>query len=168
MSAKSARRYASCWQEWKVIEFMDDQSREVWQSSDKTLQSAWQKAREFDDDCPHWWNLQKRGTIITSWKLYQHCVQASLLCSLWGSRQSCWAVNLLHATAPIYQVVEFFFLLELCFCNAPVIWKAKSAHRISAEKFRLHVVRYLLEGYESGVSQRRGNRTEEPPQKGWC
>lgn len=121
-----------------------------------------------------WWWLPT--LMKPSEKRYDHNIMkvipalctSLMLCSLWGSRQSCWAVNLLHATAPIYQVVEFFFLLELCFCNAPVIWKAKSAHRISAEKFRLHVVHYLLEGYESGVSQRRGNRTEEPPQKGWC
>lgn len=57
----------------------------------------------------------------------------------------------------------FFYLLEVCFCNALVIWKAKSARRVNTAKFRLRIVHSLLEGYQSDVSHRRGRRVEDPP-----
>ena len=41
----------------------------------------------------------------------------------------------------------FFYLLEVCFCNALVIWRGLNEKRTNAELFRLKIVHGMLDGY---------------------
>ena len=71
----------------------------------------------------------------------------------------------LHRSTKWWKKV-FFYLFEVCFCNALVIWKALCVRCVNAEKFRLRIVHYLFDGYQPGISHRKGRRTEDP-QTAW-
>ena len=56
----------------------------------------------------------------------------------------------------------FFYLLEVCFCNALVIWKAHVKKRVDAETFRLRIVHGMLRGYQRRTDQvKHGNHSGE-------
>jgi hypothetical protein len=58
----------------------------------------------------------------------------------------------------------FFYLLEISFCNALIIWRAQSRKRINAEMFRLKIVRGMLRHYERPSELSKfGNHGREKP-----
>ena len=58
----------------------------------------------------------------------------------------------------------FFYLLEVCFCNALVIWR-HSHRRVDAEQFRLTIVHGLLDGYQRDTSLGHGRPSRDPPNR---
>lgn len=61
----------------------------------------------------------------------------------------------LHRTCKWWKKV-FFYLLEVCFCNSLIIWRASHEKRINAEQFRLRVIHGMLHGYNRPVTRTVG------------
>ena len=59
----------------------------------------------------------------------------------------------------------FFYLLEVCFCNALVIWRGTYEKRTNAELFRLKIVHGMLRGYNRERSRSGGRPPAERPER---
>ena len=59
----------------------------------------------------------------------------------------------------------FFYLLEVCFCNALVIWRGTYEKRTNAETFRLKIVHGMLQGYNRPVARLGGRPALERPDR---
>jgi len=57
----------------------------------------------------------------------------------------------------------FFYLLEVTFCNALIIWKAVSPGRVHADKFRLAIIQKLLQDCDLQRPRRPGRPRVDPP-----
>ena len=59
----------------------------------------------------------------------------------------------------------FFYLLEVCFCNSLVIWRAITNKRINAEIFRLKIVHGMLQNYRKATPNRGGRQVRDRPDR---
>lgn len=94
-------------------------------------------------------------------------VQFRVILSIWGgidrADKAITFYMVSHKSLKWWKKV-FFYLLEICFCNSLIIWRALNPGRVDAEQYRLKIVHGLLAG-QRGVSYRRGRLPADPPMR---